>query len=170
MKTPKIPYLTKIVKLVFATFLVVTLNSCVDKPIYKGRPENVISVKKATELSNNFDARYDTISALIGKPDNRSSWHSIQELEQYIAYIKKEGKERGLDVDGIRIYFGAYGPKEVGRENYSTLFLVPTVKGSSNNVQGVKNFTAVDGNSGDTYEIDPLNFGTLGDPPSKKYK
>lgn len=170
MKTPKTPFLTKIVKLAFVTLLVVTLNSCVDKPIYKGKPENAISVKKAQELCNNFDTRHDTISALIGKPDNRSSWHSIKEIEQYIAYIKKEGQERGLNVNGIRIYFGAYGPKEVGRENYSTLFLVPTVKGRSNTVKGVKNFAAVDTLNRDTYDIDPLNLGEAGNPPSKKYK
>lgn len=169
MNTLKNLFLTKTVKIVLVTFLILTLNSCEDKPVYKGKPKNAISVKRAKELSNNFDARYDTISALIGKPDNRSSWHSIAELEQYIAYIKKEGVDRGLDVDGIRIYFGAYGPKDKGRANYSTLFLVPTVKGSTNSIQGAKNFAAVDGESEDT-DIDPLNFGTLGDPPSKNYK
>lgn len=169
MNTLKNLFLTKTIKAVLVTFLILTLNSCVDKPIYKGKPENAISVKRAIELNNNFNARHDTVSALIGKPDNRSSWHSIAELEQYIAYIKKEGVDRGLDVDGIRIYFGAYGPKEVGRENYSTLFLVPTVKGSANAIQETKNFAAV-GDDSEDIDIDPLNWGELGNPPKKKYK
>lgn len=169
MNTLKPPFLTKFTKLVFVAFLVVTLGSCEETPVYKGKPENAISVKKAQELSNNFDARHDTISALIGKPDNRSSWYSLKDLEQYIAYVKKEGTDKGLTIDGLRIYFGAYGPKEVGRENYSTVFLVPTTKGNSNAVKGVKNFAAVDDTSEDT-DIDPLNYGSPGNPPGKAYK
>lgn len=147
--------------------------SC-EKPlatINDSKPQNTISVKRAMELSNNFDERHDTISSLIGKPDNRSSWHSLAELEQYIAYIKKEGAEKKLDVDGIRIYFGAYGSKDAGKENYSTLFLVPTVKSKSNKNSGVKSFAPMqDKPSEDTKGIDPLNLGSPGNPPGKKYK
>ena len=152
-------------KLMVLLFIAITISSC-ESPNFE-KPANTITVKKAKELSNNFDVRHDTISALIGKPDNRSSWHSLAELEQYIAYIKKEGANKGLDVDGIRIYFGAYGPNEEGRENYSTLFLVPTVKATT--VPGVKNFAAVSGDSGDTEELQPLNLGNQGNPPSNKY-
>ena len=154
-------------KLIVLLFMVATISSC-ETNSFTGKPDNTISVKKAKELSSNFDARHRAISALIGKSDNRSSWHSLAELEQYIAYLKVEGTKKGLNVDGIRIYFGAYGENETGgRADFSTVFLVPTVKPKTNNETGVKNFAPVGGDGGDTEELDALNLGTLGDPPGK---
>ena len=153
-------------KLGLLLFIVFAFISCGEEA-FTGKPKNTITVKKAKELSNNFDQRYKAMSEVIGKDDNRSGWYSLGELEQYIAYIKKEGAAKKLDVDGIRIYFGAYGPNESGRENYATLFLVPTVK--SNIDANVKGFAPVANQSNDTDQIEPLNWSDLGNPPKKKY-
>jgi hypothetical protein len=152
-----------------ALLCTLTLISSCETDTYQGKPENTISVKKAKELNNNFNKRYEVMSELIGKDDNRSSWHSLAELEQYIAYIKTEGTKKGLAVDGIRIYFGAYGPNETGREDFSTLFLVPTIKPKATDQNGAKNFAAVVDESEDTKELSPLNFGGTGHPPKKEY-
>jgi hypothetical protein len=163
-----------LIKLILLLLIMGTTNSC-DEP-YKGKPKNTITVAKAKELSNNFNARHDSISAMIGKPDSRSSWHSLDELEQYIAYIKKEGAAKGLNVDGIRIYLGAYGANEAGRENYSTVFLVPTVSNAKKDTGAVGGSmdmsTAADQDkdgTSDSDEISPLNYGGLGKPPSSGF-
>ncbi|MEE9349704.1 MAG: hypothetical protein V3U80_06625 [Flavobacteriaceae bacterium] len=115
-------------------------------------PAKLITVKQADDLTKNFNARYNAMSFTLGKNDNRSSWYSIAELEEYIAYIKSEGASKNLNVDGIRFYFGAYGEND---GSYSTMFLVPTV--------------ASETDSKDTKKIQPLNYGALGQPPSKTY-
>lgn len=155
-------------KLMVLLFMLAIISSCDSNP-YIGKPQNAISVKKAKELSSNFDKRYHAMSEVIGKPDNRSSWHSVKELEQYIAYIKTEGAKKGLAVNGIRIYFGAYDSIPVNKSNLSTLFLVPTVKAKARDQKGVKNFAAVDDENDDTEELMPLNLGSIGQPPSNNY-
>lgn len=45
----------------------------------------------------------------LGKEDSLSAWHSVEELEEFIATAKRHG------ADGIKIYFAAYP------ENYSEI-------------------------------------------------
>jgi hypothetical protein len=138
----------------------------IDEPKKNGEPKNTITVKEASVLATNFNTRHEAMSELIGKPDNRSSWYSLSEIKEYIAYIENEGATKGLDVDGVRIYFGAYNED---RGNYSTLVFVPTIraKTTDNNKGEVKRFMAVEEMSEDTEKINPLNFGNGGRPPEK---
>ena len=88
-------------------------------------PTQLISLEKARELNKNYN---DTRAALhqqkLGKEDANAVWYSLQELENYIAYIKKQGVEKGYDVDGIRLYMGVYpSTDEASKAGYTTLFL-----------------------------------------------
>ncbi|MCF6350048.1 MAG: hypothetical protein L3J23_03335 [Flavobacteriaceae bacterium] len=102
---------------------------------------NQITSAEAAQLCDNYDARCTKYKNLISKDDNRSCLFTIKELKDYIDYVEKTGK----NIDGIRIYIGAYS------NNLTTVFLAPT----SNGVDNTK--------------INSLNFGNGGRPPKKKY-
>jgi len=101
-----------------------------------------ITPTKATELCNDFDAKYAALTNLIKKDDNRSVLFSLEEIKEYIAYLEKSN----ASIDGIRVYFGSYKSS-----NTSTVFLAPTSKGV------------------DDTKLNALNLGGDGVPPSKKY-
>jgi len=163
-------YLTKQLTRIFLLFLfIASLTACNDtttQTIVK-KPTHAISKKRAIALSNNYTARYDSISRVIGKKDNRSTWYSLKELKDYIAYIESQGKEQGYAVDGIRFYLGAYSAenKDPNKQNFTTIFLAPT--GKKINAQTEKN--SDNPTSPDIDSIDPFNFGTGGWPPQRIY-
>jgi len=105
-----------------------------------------ISPEQAKKLNDAYTARCELISRDITKrPDNRSSWYSLEDIENFLTYAKAQAKELGYEMDGIRIYCGAYEPKN-GRAGYST-------SGKRHDLQGVNG----------------LNLGQHGDPPGANY-
>lgn len=110
--------------------------------------------KEGESLDQAFNGRHEVMSKLIGKKDNRSSWWSIEDLENYIACAKAQAKELGYTLNGIRAYEGAEGDK-----GYTTIFLAPT--GNSNTERTAGN--------GDIPGGDILNAGLGGNPPSANY-
>jgi hypothetical protein len=163
-------HLTKQLTRIFLMFLfIASLTACKDtttQAVVK-KPTNAISKKRAIALSNNYTARYDSISRIIGKQDNRSTWYSLKELKDYIAYIESQGKEQGYTVDGIRFYLGAYGAenKDPNKQNFTTIFLAPT--GKKTNAQTERN--SDNPTSPDINSIDAFNWGTGGWPPQSTY-
>ncbi|AXT19848.1 hypothetical protein D7030_01650 [Flavobacteriaceae bacterium AU392] len=129
-------------------------------------PSGVISREKAIELNNEWtktraEAMNQCISDVTGgkvTKDSRSSWWSIEDLEAYIKYAKKQDK----DVSGLRIYCGAYSDDNC----YSTSFIVPTatVKGSLGKDVGDDEEEEMD------LPIPPLNRGTTKIPPEDGYE
>ena len=49
-------------------------------------------------------------------------------MKEYIAYVEEQGKLKNVDVNGLRVYFGAYASFEndVSKKDLSTVFFVPT--------------------------------------------
>ena len=127
-------------------------------------PKGLITPAEAKVLDTAFDSRHLLISdSIVGRSDNRSAWWSIEDIEAYIAYAKNQATELGYDMNGIRVYLGAYPVvnKQVG---YTTMFMVPT--GNPSVSEGGK--AAVVGN-GDIPGGDGLNDGTDGDPVGANY-
>lgn len=128
-----------------------------------------ISPQEAKELNQNFvKTRTKAIDKAIGKKDAISSWFSLDDLKEYIAFVEKEGQAKGITVNGLRVYFGAYPKNDhnPGKKNLSTVFFAPTqAKKGSMQKDGI----AAVGSSSDIDSIDALNYGTVGDPPSKEY-
>jgi hypothetical protein len=126
------------------------------------KPIGLITPKEAKRLNDAFTKRCELISKEITKrPDNRSSWFSLEEIKAYLKYAENQAQEQGYEMNGIRIYCGAY-PAVAGKEGYSTSFIVPTAK----IVNGV------DASSSDKSDIpdgDGLNGGQSGWPPSASY-
>ncbi|WP_111707038.1 hypothetical protein [Lutibacter citreus] len=128
-----------------------------------------ISLKEGIALNQNFvNTRSAAIDKAIGKKDALSSWFSIEELKEYINYVEKEGEAKGININGIRVYFGAYSKniKNEEKNNLSTVFLVPTKLDRQGEMQkdGLKS-----SENPDVEDIDGLNDGGLGNPPSSTY-
>ena len=125
--------------------------------------KGLISPEEAKALDAQYTERYDLTSRDITKrPDNRSNWFSIEDLEKFIAHAKDQAKNKfKVELSGIRIYNGAY-KSEDGKGGYSTVFLIPTSENS----------LGKDGNGDDHPDIqgaDGLNRGSAGNPPGANY-
>lgn len=124
-------------------------------------PKGLITPKEAKALNDAYTLRCELVSKDITKrPDNRSSWYSLEEIENFLAYAKAQAKELGHEMDGVRIYCGAY-PEEKGVAGYSTSFIVPTSSSNGEEKGG--------GGSNDIQGADGLNFGQNGTPPGGNY-
>ncbi|TJY33914.1 hypothetical protein [Pontimicrobium aquaticum] len=122
----------------------------------------LISPEEAKQLNDAFTERCELISKDITKrPDNRSSWYSLEDIKTYLQYAENQARELGYEMNGIRIYCGAY-PTVDGEAGYSTSFIVPTAYMPDGK----------DGSNSDGSDIpdgDGLNLGQQGDPPGANY-
>ena len=125
-------------------------------------PKGIITPKEAKELNDAFTTRCELISKDITKrPDNRSSWYSLEDIKAYLKHAETQAKELGYEMNGIRIYCGAY-PSVKGQAGYSTSFIVPTA-----HIADGKDGGNSDGS--DIPEGDCLNKGNNGHPPDATY-
>jgi len=126
------------------------------------KPKGVITPKKAKQLNDAFTPRCELISQDITKrPDNRSSWWSLEDIRNYLNYAEKQARELGHEMNGIRVYCGAY-PTVNGKKGYSTAFIVPTAK-------IVDGKDAPSKGDADIPDADALNDGQDGWPPNASY-
>lgn len=112
------------------------------------KPSNCITVAEARQLQDNWLAtRAVDIERAMGSADTREFLFSVEELEQFLNYIKATSV--GTANPGVRIYFAAY---DNDTSDKATVFLAPTngiTAGSPNN-----------------YNLQPLNKGITGFPPT----
>lgn len=128
------------------------------------KPKGVIPPLKAKELDKHFNKRHSLISDEIGKKDNRSSWYSLADIKNYLAYAKQQTGELGYTMDGIRIYVGAYGDND-----FTTMFLVPTGNEKIQKGSLLPTNMLLQKGSSDISDGDVLNMGGNGGPPSANY-
>lgn len=121
--------------LLCAIFLTI---SCGEKPnvMNENFKEKLIDKKLMTELDNTYASNnYLIINSARGdgSKDSREYWYSIEDLEGYIAFVKKEAALKNHKVLGMKIKMGQYpingkfdprlNPKYYG---YQAVYLVPT--------------------------------------------
>lgn len=125
------------------------------------KPQKCINVEEARELHDNWcKKRGKRLHKKLGFEDAREFHWTVAELEEYLAYVKQESAEQGIENPGIRVYMGAYSSSKckMGR-GYSTLFFAPT--GARPGASGK------DGRDDENnYEIDAFNKGGSGFPPN----
>lgn len=163
--------------MVFVTFFV--LSSCNEKKVYED-PKQLITRDLAVEFNSNYNLKMDKILNDSSEFAHANAvWYSIEELENYINYVKTEGSKKGYNVNGIRMYLGVYpNRKEYGKKKgMTTIFLTPT----GNKIQADKGSlltitsttqaqrTASTDDEDDIDELNPLNFGSMGTPPKMVY-
>ncbi|MDV7186561.1 hypothetical protein R3X25_04645 [Lutibacter sp. TH_r2] len=130
-----------------------------------------ITKEEAIELNQNFintkgNALDEIVEKLNKKPKEKdacSSWFSIEELQSFIDDCKKAN----TNVNGFRVYFGAYGKKDKTKKNLSTVFIVPTEA-----KVGAKQKECIESEEQggtDIPDLGGLNNGHVGDPPSAQY-
>ena len=114
-----------------------------------GRPKNCISVTKAKKMQKNWNGtRALGIERVLGARDINAVTFNIDQLQEFIDYVKSKSASQRIAKPGIRVYFAAYNNAVSDK---ATVFLNAT--------------KSDDGNSANNYGIDPLNFGTNGWPP-----
>ena len=90
------------------------------------KPKGVITPTEAKVLDTTFNLRHKLISdSIVIRPDNRSSWWSLDDITNYLEYAKHKADSLGYAMSGVRVYLGAY-PEENGQVGYTTMFMVPT--------------------------------------------
>ena len=132
-------------------------------------PKGLITPAEAKVLDQAFNSRHQLIStSIVGRPDNRSSWYSLNDVRTYLNIAEKQATSLGYTMNGVRIYLGAH--QNVGTEvGYTTMFFIPTgYKTTAEGSMNLLNFMPVSGN-GDIPGGDGLNGGTDGMPPSSNY-
>ncbi|MDO6761511.1 hypothetical protein Q4566_14965 [Tamlana sp. 2_MG-2023] len=118
-------------------------------------PDGVISTDYAKSLNQAWNAKNAAIYSKAGMTktdENQSFWWSLEDLRNYLAYAEQEAKEKGYQMDGVRVYLAAYPEK--GNEN--TLFFAPTGYETAAKASFL-NFSFQNG--GGTIPIEPLNRG-----------
>ncbi|MRX69831.1 hypothetical protein SAMN06265349_101246 [Flavobacterium resistens] len=137
------------------------------------RPTQLITKKFAKELHTNFmKYRASIIAKYIKKEDANAVWFSVEELENYIHYIKSKGEKTGYNVNGIRIYFGVYPEdrKYEEKAGLMTVFLTATGKKIKTPKAGeIQTFALISDGTSDIASIEPMNYGSIGRPPSLDY-
>ena len=130
-------------------------------------PKGLISPEQIKKLDQAYNSRHTLISdSLIDTQDNRSSWHSIEEIESYLDYAKNQASELGYTLDGLRIYAGAYSDTKEG-PGLMTMFFVPT--GVKNMSEGSMILSNEEEGGDDIENANGLNIGHNGKPPGANY-
>ena len=113
------------------------------------KPSKCISVADARKLQDNWVATRGAEITKAQGQDQREFIYSVEELQEFLDYVKDESAKQGIDAPGIRIYFAAYNN---AKSQKATVFLAPTKGGEID--------------SENNYSIDPFNWGSGGWPPN----
>jgi hypothetical protein len=135
------------------------------QPIKIVKPKGVISIEKAKELNANWTLHrkkaVDSAAQRQGRSeDDRSTYWSLNDINDYLAYAQNQADSLKYDFTGVRIYLGVYG-KNAGltKKDLTTMFIVPTGKKSKSEASTLPIFRGGD----DDLPIPPLNDGTGGE-------
>ena len=114
------------------------------------KPDKCISVEEARNLQSNWvETRAAEIKKAEGATDARDFTFSLNDLQEFLDYVKEASTEQGISNPGVRVYFGAYDSEESTK---ATVFLAAT--------------DGAGGDANNNYNVDPLNRGNTGWPPN----
>ncbi len=136
-------------------------------------PSGAISEAKATTMQTDYTANQHLfINAGLSEnypgsgEDNREIWFSIEEIEQYICFAKKESIIKGFTLSGLRVYLASKripdGTTKIITDSIprTTVFFVPTHFETNPIIRGYIEDNGA--NNKDTNGIKPLNMGDSG--------
>ena len=129
------------------------------------KPSDCISVKDAKALQATWMAAHELADDGTEGVDSQVCCvtFNIDQLQEYLTYVKDQSQEQGIAAPGIRVYFGAY--------NVPTEGDAASALGDDNddNPRTTVFFCASESDGADSdnnYGIDPLNNGNSGWPPN----
>lgn len=135
------------------------------------KPTGLITPAQAKSLDANWTkSRKRAVDSAAGRPDNRSSWWSLEDIQNYLVYAENQAESLGYEMDGIRVYLGVYPSNALdGKADYTTMFMVPTGK----KLHAEANFNLFNFSSfapgSDIPGGDGFNEGQPGQPPGSNY-
>jgi|SRR5690606_7430304 len=136
------------------------------------KPKKCISVKEARKLEKNYVETIEkTLKKEFGCEECREFWWSLEEIEEYIDYVKNEAKDKGYNNLGLRFYLGKYDKKKAKDSEQSTLFIAPTGVLTDERLTPLKGKTVgakAKETDSNIYGINAYN-GAYGGVPPKKY-
>lgn len=134
----------KTIKFLTTVFVVSALFSCDVKqtepptpPPPPTAPKTLISLEEARVQLQNYNTAHPGVR---GEQYALRTWISIEDLEQYIAYVKSESKNKNIQINGIDFIYTQYkeakpGMSNAGNADYELTFMyAPTYKDGSSNV------------------------------------
>jgi len=131
------------------------------------KPSDCISVKDARALQATWMAAHE-----IGESDSEGEDNqvccvtfNIDQLQEYLNYIKEQSQEQGIATPGVRVYFGAY---DVGASEDAGAS-ADLGDDDDSDPRTTVFFCASESDGGDSannYNIEPLNKGVSGWPPN----
>lgn len=90
-------------------------------------PKNLISLTEFLAMKASFN---NNIETKLGSNLTKSVWFSLENLEEYLAYVKKEATNNKIFISGIRFHMLA---KTKGTKQL-TLALTPTYENNSKHI------------------------------------
>lgn len=162
---------TKKLLFVIITFTVfIVIQSCKnnekpEKPTMRyTMPTGLLIYEEANQKEETYKTYiHDVVNPILTEQEipatiNREIWFDLDNLENYIKYVKKESKKKGYKNLGLRVYLGAAKEEKTIE---STVFFTPTHKpelpGDAKGFAPPQNENSRDINS--------LNYGSAGKPP-----
>ena len=120
------------------------------------KPSDCISVLEAKQLQANWMSTHEPNPSTPGggAPEQVCAvTFNIDQLQEYLTYVKEESAKKGNLAPGIRVYFAAYNSgTEAEVAGSTTVFFCPTANDG--------------GDSENNYDLDALNKGQNGWPPN----
>jgi len=132
-------------------------------------PNGIISSNDASTLDKAYNLKHSIINDSLFKKstnggDNRSSWWSIEDIQNYINHAEHQSGQLGYTLNGLRVYLGSY-PDANGETGLTTMFIVPT--GTKDKSKG--SFMSFQNVGYDIPGADVLNKSENGKPPGANY-
>jgi len=90
-------------------------------------PRNLISLTEFLAMKASFDSN---IESKLGSNLTKSVWFSFENLEAYLAYVKKEASNNNIGVSGIRFHMIA----KTEDTKQLTLALTPTYESNNSHI------------------------------------
>ncbi|MEM7084592.1 MAG: hypothetical protein AAF489_00325 [Bacteroidota bacterium] len=120
------------------------------------KPSDCISVAEAKQLQANWMTTHEPNSSALGGGGTEhvcAVTFNIDQLQEYLTYVKEECADKGNASPGIRVYFAANSSgTEAAVAGSTTVFFCPTESDA--------------GDAPNNYDLEPLNKGVSGWPPN----
>ncbi|MCG9972110.1 hypothetical protein [Christiangramia crocea] len=138
------------------------------------RPAKCITIEKAKKLQKKWrDTRGKLFEENEEYQDSCEVWYSLDELQEYINYVRDLSAEQGVEHPGISIWLAAED-NEGKKDGLSTIFLAATKESSASKNAVVQNgsgssdviLALANTNYETNYNIDAYNDGSTKWPPS----
>jgi len=114
-------------------FLLLVLSSCTCLR-WNGVPaKGSITAEQADKMETLYkDNQYEILNDALnnGSPvqtiqDYREVWFDVEDIIQYISYLKDIGEDKNLENLGLRVYLGG---KREGEKVFTSIFFIPTYR------------------------------------------